>query len=310
MKSQRGVSIKSIDMKRVGETGIDYTIPIYVYDHHRATVTGGYLMATTQTTYELWYEVRVWAEANGYHFQNFGLPGSHDSEGNLWWGDNVPSNPPSVTDGNKNQPVTMVSWRDTIVWLNALSEMHGFNPVYRDFNNNVIRDSRSANEDEGFFDPDTIHKFDAVDVAIQTDHNGYRLPTSHEWEMAARWKDDTKSTDGSVLVEGRYWTPGSYASGSADSYRNEEATRAVAWYRGASGGDFTRPVRQLLPNDLGIYDMSGNVYEWTYPQGGWSREYSGGSWSCDASAIQVGVSYGALPSSVSNDSGFRFVRNP
>jgi len=107
-----------VDMVQVGEQGITYTIPIGSSDSGTATVEGGYLMATTETTYELWYEVRIWAETNGYHFDNLGREGDGGTIG-------------AAPTEAKLEPVTTVSWRDVIVWTNALSEMTGLDPVYR-----------------------------------------------------------------------------------------------------------------------------------------------------------------------------------
>jgi uncharacterized repeat protein (TIGR02543 family) len=270
-----------ISMVQVGALGSTYTIPTGTNDGGRVDVEGGYLMATTQTTYELWYEVRIWAEAQGYHFQNKGREGNEGVIG------------AAPTEENKTKPVTSVSWRDVIVWSNALSEMKELNPVYRTSTGEIIKDSRNANAS-------------VVDAAIQTINNGYRLPTSMEWEMAARWRNS--SGDGSILVGGRYWTPGNYASGATANYNNEAATRAVAWYWGAPGGNFARPVGQLLPNHLGIYDMSGNIYEWTFTTIYVSfRIIRGGSCYDDASFMQVGDVDFYNPSNTF-DFGFRLVR--
>jgi len=288
-----------INMVQVGVIGTTYTIPTGTSDSGTANVEGGYLMANYQTTYELWYTVRIWAEANGYYFQNFGLPGSHDSHGNSWWL-NYPSTPPEVTDDNKHQPVTSVSWGDVIVWTNALSEMTGLDPVYRTSTGVIIKDSRNDNASQ-------------VDAAVQTINNGYRLPTSMEWEMAARWRNS--SGQGSILVVGRYWTPGSYASGATADYNNEAATRAVSWFRYGNWDDpnnYTRPVGQLLPNQLGIYDMSGNVWEWIYD---WHPSYigsirvlRGGGYGVNAGGMRVGGVFFISPSDTGDSLGFRLVR--
>jgi len=198
--------------------------------------------------------------------------------------------------------VTNINFRDVIVWINALSEMLGLNPVYRTITGEIIKDSRQQN----------AH---LVDIAEQTSHNGYRLPTGLEWEMAARWRNS--GGDGAIFVGGRYWTPGNYASGATgpawDNVNwqplDEAATRAVAWYFGASGGNFTRPVGQLLPNHLGIYDMSGNVFEFIY----WTdygRNIRGGNYHSHANHQHFGIRFiEADPAVAYYGYGFRLVRD-
>jgi formylglycine-generating enzyme required for sulfatase activity len=78
------------------------------------------------------------------------------------------------------------------------------------------------------------------------DCNGYRLLTEAEWEIAAR-------------------------CGSDELYAGDSVAGAVAWYAGNSGGS-TRPVGGKRVNDCGLYDMSGNVYEWVHD---WYADYAG-----------------------------------
>jgi formylglycine-generating enzyme len=283
-KEKREILLKSFKEVRVGNTGKKYTFPVGEKDREQATIEGSYWIATTQTTYEQWYEVRIWAEANGYVFQNKGREGSDGNTGL------------APTETKKQEPVTTISWRDTIVWTNALSEIMGFEPVYRTKEGNIIKDSRDSNEL-------------VVDAAIQTDNKGYRLPTSHEWEMAARWRNN--SGDGSIMVDGRYWTPGKFASGAKREAKNDKETERFAWYISNSGYR-THPVGEKTPNHLGLYDMSGNMGEWVYDwspgREGSDRIIRGGSYSSRAYYLQVGLVYFNYPNCSYSRYGFRLVR--
>ena len=128
----------------------------------------------------------------------------------------------------------------------------------------------------------------------------YRLPTEAEWEYAARGGNKSKGY----------------------KYSGSNTIGDVAWYDGNSG-DATHEVGTCYPNELGIYDMSGNVWEWcsdwygsyssmaqTDPSGAGSGSYRvcrGGSWDCIAQGCRVALRSDCTPGYRSNTLGLRLV---
>ena len=269
-------------MVKVGDTGVTYTFPSGSSDTH-ATATGGFYIAAHETTYELWYHVRKWAEANGFHFRRCGDEGSQDLM--------TPSSC-SEPSSRKLEPVTNVTWIDTVVWLNVLSQLQGLDPVYRTPTDVILKDARFANSE-------------AFEDVVQTNNNGYRLPTPQEWEMAARWR--TASGQGAISVGGRYWSPSSYASGATDGVTNASVLPQYAWFED-NANDKTQAVGQKSPNALNLYDMSGNVSELTFRKFIFKYVY-GGSFKSNASGVRVFEYYSYFDNVSTNDVGFRIVKN-
>ena len=85
--------------------------------------------------------------------------------------------------------------------------------------------------------------------------NGYKLLTDNEWVWAAKGSKQSKGY----------------------TYAGSDNINEVAWYSGNSGNK-TQPVGQKKPNELGLYDMSGNVWEWNETASGSNRFSRGGSW--------------------------------
>lgn len=216
-----------------------------------SSVDNPFMIAEKETTYDMWYEVRQWALTNGYTFANAGLEGRTNPFGTI-------GAVPFYTD----QPVTFINWRDAMVWTNALTEYHNFingtnyETVYKE-SGTPLRDSTDA----------ALCDYVVADETA----NGFRLLTSDEWELAARYKGND-SNNGAIeypVGSGDFWTPGNYASGATADITDTVATELVAWTLGNSPDPsgllgLTKQTGTKTSNALGLYDMSGNVAEWVF----------------------------------------------
>ncbi len=118
----------------------------------------------------------------------------------------------------------------------------------------------------------------------------YRLPTSAEWEYAAR---SGKARD-------------------TYEYAGSNNLDEVAWYK-SNSGDRTHQVGTKKPNSLGIYDMTGNVWEWCEDWYDSSQSYRvarGGSWYLSASSCRVSYRSNSSPGFRHSNLGFRVVLVP
>jgi len=177
----------------------------------------------------------------------------------------VASNPSSFE--GYNLPVESVSWYDCIEYCNKKSEKEGLESYYKIDKNKI--------------DPDNKSDIDKVKwlVTVNKEANGYRLPSEAEWEYAASGGEKTKKYkySGSNEVDDVAW----HWRNSGDKYLtgfwNDPAVK--------NNNDKPQVVGSKEPNELGLYDMSGNIREWCWnwyegedSKSGYYRLWKGGGW--------------------------------
>jgi len=236
---------------------------------------------------------------SSYYRKNFKISGFYIGKYEVTqreWVD-VMGNNPSEFKGD-NLPVDSVSWYDCVEYCNKRSIKDGFKPYY-----NIDKNKKDLNN---------TNEIDHIKwtVTINVRANGYRLPTEAEWEYAAGGGQMSRSY----------------------KYSGGDDVDEVAWYWRNSGNKYltgswfwsvieknhgkTQPIGGKKPNELALYDMSGNVREWCWdlhessgpddPQG---RVWKGGGWIGGDFCCETSFQGYLEASGKGPDQGFRVCRN-
>lgn len=240
-----------------------------------------FCIAETELTYRKWYDVFTWAVSqergyNGYIFASCGIEGSTL---------NTAGKAPST---GSLKPVTNMNWRDAVVWCNAASEREGLTPVYWLEGTTDFTDTSKVLR---YAENDTVASGagKAEKAVVNPAANGYRLPTSEEWEFAARG-----------------------ANPAADAWYLEYAGSDTAADVAVYNQEDVAAVTTKAANAKGLYDMSGNVCEWCFDDADdESKVVRGGAFDYGDDYIDrlsVSVCESSLIVEYYEDIGFRIVK--
>lgn len=295
----------TFDMGDVFHEGVRFAEPV-----HQVTLTGYYLSRYEVTVEEFAAFVKDAEYVTSAEKGSKGAGRKDDEYGARLascgaWVLDPAAGPSWVTGANwrnpryeqsPKDPVTCLSWTDAATYCNWLSTREGL-PITYDVKTGALLDAEGR------------------PTADVTKVRGYRLPTEAEWEYAARERGKKV----------RFGNGQDIARPSEMNFNAADGEFAFV-----EKGEFrkkTTPVDSFRPNSLGLYDMSGNVWEWCsdfvgrYPKRPQTNPYQqngmigprraarGGPWIGDASFARVSARMGWLADDRCNNIGFRIARS-
>lgn len=187
-------------------------------------------------------------------------------------------------------------WYDSVSFCRWLSQQTGILEEDQSYS-----DPKSLDEEEYPLEPNPLANWAPRNWPLQLGRPGFRLPTESEWEVASR-----------------------AATRTAYGYGGDARMLArFGWFQENSDRQ-VHPPRELRPSVRGLFDMHGNLFEWTHDwfssdrlvvdpmvsEGGTTRVYRGGSWSNAAAYCRSASRFTLDPTYRSNFNGFRIALSP